>query len=63
MSAGLDVCERQLIFKYREPGKMSGYWQGKVSHSRGTQHQVAVKVGQCGCRPKWKHWINVGATV
>ncbi|MBB5109418.1 hypothetical protein [Streptomyces spectabilis] len=42
---------------------MSSYWKGKASHSRGTQHQVAVKLGQYSGRPKWKHWINVGATV
>ncbi|QDQ09612.1 hypothetical protein [Streptomyces spectabilis] len=63
VSASFDVCEKQLIFKYREPGKMSSYWKGKASHSRGTQHQVAVKLGQYSGRPKWKHWINVGATV
>ncbi|WP_405187286.1 hypothetical protein OG582_38800 (plasmid) [Streptomyces anulatus] len=53
-----DLCERQLINKYAEAGKMSGYWKGKVQSARSTAHQVAVKVGQNAGRPKWKHWTN-----
>ncbi|MFD3505739.1 hypothetical protein [Streptomyces sp. NPDC058678] len=54
-----DLCEKQVINKYEEAGKMSSYWKGKVTNSaRGTAHQVAVKVGQSAGRPKWHHWIN-----
>ncbi|MEH0429214.1 MULTISPECIES: hypothetical protein [Streptomyces] len=54
-----DLCEKQLIYKYEEAGKMSSYWKGKVTDSaRGTAHQVAVKVGQNSGRPKWRHWLN-----
>ncbi|WP_189712473.1 hypothetical protein [Streptomyces phaeofaciens] len=54
-----DICEKQLINKYEEAGKMSSYWKGKVTDSaRGTAHQVAVKVGQNAGRPKWHHWLN-----
>ncbi|MFJ2774262.1 hypothetical protein [Streptomyces sp. NPDC087300] len=60
VSANFDLCEKQLIYKYAEAGKMSSYWKGgRTLHARGTQHQVAVKVGQNSGRPKWKHWTNV----
>ncbi|AZM57327.1 hypothetical protein DMA15_36185 [Streptomyces sp. WAC 01529] len=60
VSASFDLCEKQLIYKYAEAGKMSSYWKGgRTLHARGTQHQVAVKVGQNSGRPKWKHWMNV----
>ncbi|WP_143681419.1 hypothetical protein [Streptomyces sp. 2R] len=53
-----DLCERQVINKYSEAGKMSSYWKGKVTSTRSTAHQVAVKVTQSSPRPKWHHWIN-----
>lgn len=54
-----DICEKQLINKYEEAGKMSSYWKGRIWDSaRGTAHQVAVKVGQNSGRPKWRHWLN-----
>ncbi|GGR95690.1 hypothetical protein GCM10010252_38100 [Streptomyces aureoverticillatus] len=59
VAANFDVCDKQLIYKYSEAGKMSSYWKGSARSSRGTQHQVAVKVGQHNGRPKWKHWTNV----
>ncbi|WP_223778794.1 hypothetical protein [Streptomyces sp. 135] len=60
VSANFDICDKQLIHKYAEAGKMSSYWKGTARSARGTQHQVAVKTNQRQGRPKWKHWTNVG---
>ncbi|MBW5424785.1 hypothetical protein GKQ77_25005 [Streptomyces sp. BG9H] len=60
VSANFDICDKQLIHKYAEAGKMSSYWKGTARSARGTQHQVSVKTNQRQGRPKWKHWTNVG---
>ncbi|MFJ9664151.1 hypothetical protein ACIRPP_05945 [Streptomyces sp. NPDC101219] len=61
VSQSYDVCEKQLIYKYAEAGKMSSYWRGTATSTRGTAHQVSVYVGQKAGRPKWTHWTNSNA--
>ncbi|MEU9208661.1 hypothetical protein AB0D27_12090 [Streptomyces sp. NPDC048415] len=56
-------CDTQKIYKYTEAGKMSSYWEGKRDGTRGTEHQISVKMPQVAGRPHWTHWLNSDACI